>query len=68
MIFTTRKQTLITYENIRAQRQRKNIRTPHMIRSPMVSRFCKLELPQPSYHLIKTVQFFYEIRFLNQVL
>ena len=40
----TREQTLVTHENIRVQRQRKNIWTPHVIRSPMVPSFCRLEL------------------------
>ena len=52
------KQTLITYENIRVQRQRENICIPHVIRSPMVPSFCRLELPQPSYCSIKHHKFF----------
>ena len=41
----------------------KNFRTPHMIRNAMVHSFCSLELPQPSYHPINTLQVFYEICF-----
>ena len=33
----------------------------------MVPSFCRLELPQPSYRSIKTLQAFYEMRFLHQV-
>ena len=54
----TREQTLVTYENIRVQRQCKNIWTPHVMRSPMVPSFCILELPRPSYHSINTPQVF----------
>ena len=53
---TTHEQTLVTYENIRIQIRRKNIWTPHVIRSPMVPSFCRLKLPQPSYRPIKTIQ------------
>ena len=56
----TCKQTLVTYKNIRVQRRHKNIWTPHMIRSPMVPSFCKLELPQRHYKL------FYEMRFCTK--
>ena len=61
----THKQTLVLYENITIQRQHKNIYTPHMIRSTMVPNFCKLELPQPSYHSIKTLQVFLQDAFLH---
>ena len=54
----TREQTFVTYENIRVQRWHKNIWTFHVIRSPMVPSFCRLELPQPSYHPIKALQVF----------
>ena len=49
-----RKQTLETCENIKVQRWHKNISTSHITRSLMVQSFCRLELPQPSYHSVKT--------------
>ena len=64
-ILVTREQTLEMYEIIRVQRWRKNIWTPHMIRSPMVLSFCQLDLSQPSHGIIKTLQDFYEIPFLH---
>ena len=54
----TREQTLVTYENIRVQIWCKHIWTLHMIRSPMIPSFCRLQLPQPSYRSIKTLQVF----------
>ena len=36
-IFNDSQQTLVTYENIRVQRQHKSILTPHVIRNAMVS-------------------------------
>ena len=50
--------TLVTYKNIRIQTWCKNIWTPHVIRSSMVPSFCRLELSQPSYRPIKTLQVF----------
>ena len=63
---TTRKQTFVTYKNIRVQRQHKNICTPHVIRSPMVPSFYRLDLPQPCYGFIKILQNFYEMRFCTK--
>ena len=57
-ILTTRKQTPVTYKGLRVQIQCKIIWTAHMIRSPMLPSFCRLELPQPSYCPIKTPQVF----------
>ena len=34
--------------------------------TPMVTSFCRLELPQPSYRPIKTLQVFYEIHFCTK--
>ena len=59
------KQTLIMYKNISIQRQRQNIWTPYVIRSPMVPSFCRLELPQPSYCSIKNHSF-HEMHFCTK--
>ena len=62
----TCEQTLEMYEITRVQRRRKNIWTPHVIRSLMVFSFCPLDLPQPSYGIIKTLQDFYEYVFCTK--
>ena len=59
----TREQTLVKYENIRIQRWCKNIWILHVIRSPTIPSFRRLDLPQPSYSFIKTLQDFYKMFF-----
>ena len=45
----THEQMLVVYKYIRIQERLKDLCTPHVIRSTVEPRFCKLELAWPRY-------------------
>ena len=62
---STREQTLIVNEYIRIWEWLNDFCTPHVIRSTIVSRICKLDLSWPSYGFCKvTVSFLWNVLFV----
>ena len=58
-VLNTRKQLLVSDENIEIRDRTKNVWIPQVTRSTLMPSFCKSELVWPSYSLYKiTVSFF----------
>ena len=59
----THEQTLISDEYIRIREQLKDFCIPHVVKSITVPRFCYVELVQPSYDPLNSLEVFYEMHF-----
>ena len=65
----TRQQTFVTYKNIKYKDVKKYLNSSHD-KEYNGTQFCRLELPQPSYHSIKILYVFLwnALQFLHKLL